>query len=335
MQLDELYFDLPEELIAQEPARPAHQARLMVLSKDTQSIQESTFEHIADFLREDDVLVFNNSKVLPARLIGKKETGGKVELLLLKHINDDHWEALVNKGAELIGKKIIFDESFHGFIEEKHNDTFVIHFNLKGTDLLDAIFTHGQVPSPPYIKKLVAATDYQNIFADDSKLGSAAAPTAGLHFTDTVFDSLKKKGVQIEYVTLHVGLGTFQPIKTQIVENHPIHSEYYEIEPDSYQRIVEAKKQGRRIIAVGTTSCRVLETIFQSEVLNGETSIFIYPGYTFKAIDALITNFHTPHSSLLALVMALGGKEYIMKAYQHAVQNKWKFYSLGDGMLIH
>ncbi len=339
MNLNELDFNLPEELIAQEPARPADAARLMVLDRTRDELQPSTFTQIADFLQPGDVLVFNNSKVLPARLIGAKPTGGKVEILLLKAVNTDHWQALVRGGHKLVSTQIFFDNDLSCFVETQDNDTFTLHFNQSGEDLMRTIMQIGHIPTPPYIKRMVPNDEYQNIFADPTKVGSAAAPTAGLHFTPRVFDALQKQGIQVEYVTLHVGLGTFQPITTERVEDHPIHSEYYEVSRATLERLHAAQRDGRRIIAVGTTSCRVLESVADhiaqpTRDVAGETSIFIYPGYTFRVINGLVTNFHTPRSSLLALVMALAGQQRITDAYTYAIEHEWKFFSLGDGMLI-
>lgn len=337
MKTSELDFILPQELIAQHPAHPADQARLMIVNRKDRTLSEDTFFNLDRYLQQGDLVVFNNSKVLPARLIGEKQTGGKVELLFLKQLTPDHWETLVHGGKELIGKTITLSKKLTALVEEQTGDTFRVHFNLSSEKLLKEILKIGKIPTPPYIKEVVNNKDYQTIYAD--KLGSAAAPTAGLHFTKRLMKKLHNKGIESAFVTLHVGLGTFQPIKTEVVEDHPIHSEYFEIDLATIKQINNAKKEGRRVIAVGTTSCRVLESIYKqidtpSTAIAQETSIFIFPGYSFKIIDGLITNFHTPHSSLLALVMALAGEDLIKNAYKKAVQEDWKFFSLGDGMII-
>lgn len=341
MKLKELNFKLPEKLIAQSAVHPADQAKLMVINRRTQNVIDDIFFNLPKYLHKGDVLVFNNSKVLPARLIGNKETGGKAEVLLLKQLSSNSWEGLVNKGASLIGKKIIFGKELKGLIARDENNNFVISFNQKGPKLLNSILKLGQMPTPPYIKKLVPKKDYQNVFA--KVLGSAAAPTAGLHFTKRLMQKLKRAGIQIEYVTLHVGLGTFQPVRAERVEDHQIHEETYGVTAGTVKRLQKAKSEKRRIIAVGTTSCRVLESISQLinnpkvkqvGILTSSTRIFIYPGYKYQIIDALITNFHTPYSSLLALVMAFAGKKFTTELYKRAIKKKYRFFSLGDGMLI-
>jgi S-adenosylmethionine:tRNA ribosyltransferase-isomerase len=340
-------FNLPPELIAQKPASPADTCRLLVLDRKSKKITDEKFLNLVKYLNKGDVLVFNNSKVLPARLIGKKETGGKVEILLLRQIKADTWECLVGNLPvhKQIGTKLNFSKFLSGQIAARIKDTAQIKFNLSGKKLMDQIFKLGQTPTPPYIKRLAKATEYQNFFA--KKIGSVAAPTAGLHFTPRIFKLLKQKGVQIEFVTLHVGLGTFAPIKSDDITKHQIHSEYFELDKPTAKRLNQAKSQGRRIIAVGTTSVRVLESCAkntQYPVPNtkypvllpqkGNTSIYIFPGYNFKFVDALITNFHVPKSSLILLVSALAGTEFIKKAYQHAIRKKYRFYSFGDVMLI-
>lgn len=343
MKTSELQFELPPELVAQTPVDPRDHCRLMVLDRQDRAIRHDQFFDLGDYLKEGDVLVFNQSKVLPARLIGRRE-GSKREVLLLKDLGGGDWQCLVG-GKIQSGDNIHFAQGLQAEVQTKGEGTATLRFTQTGLDFLQTIQKIGLVPTPPYIKQFTGNPDlYQTVYA--SKLGSAAAPTAGLHFTQHLLDELKAKGVQQEFVTLHVGLGTFQPIKTEDVEEHPIHSEYYEIEPDVLSRLKKAKEEGRRIIAVGTTSVRVLETVFslrhsrddgnpgdQSPV-SGETSIFIYPGYQFKAVDALITNFHTPGSSLLALVYALAGQDFINEAYHEAIAQKYRFFSFGDAMLI-
>jgi S-adenosylmethionine:tRNA ribosyltransferase-isomerase len=339
MNRQELFFDLPKELIAQEPAQPRDQAKLMVLDRLKQTIEHDRFFHLGQYLKAGDLLVMNQSKVLPARLFGKRD-GEHREVLLLKEEAPGDWEVLVG-GKVKIGDRIVFSNNLSCIIEERRDATFLARFSLIGPDFLQTLEVIGKVPTPPYIKKVLREADlYQTVYAKD--LGSAAAPTAGLHFTKDLMLDLLKKGVQQEFVTLHVGLGTFQPIKSEKVEDHQIHSEWFSVSRDVYNKVRLAKKEGRRIIAVGTTSVRVLETIFQEDFpippegeIKGETNIFIYPGYEWKVIDALITNFHTPYSSLLALVFSFGGQEYIKKAYQEAIGKKYRFFSFGDAMFIY
>lgn len=338
MDREELNFDLPQDLIAQEPIEPRDACRLMVLDRKDQSIKHEIFSSITNFLQEGDVLVFNDSKVLPARLLGKLGDKDR-EVLLLKEEKAGAWEVLIG-GKVTIGDIISFSANLSCSVKERREGTFLVNFTQTGTEFLQIIQAIGKAPTPPYVKKMLNDPElYQTVYA--KQLGSAAAPTAGLHFTKELLMKLQHQGVSLEFVTLHVGLGTFQPIKTDIVEDHPIHSEYYTVETETYKRIKQAKEQGRRVIAVGTTSVRVLETIFSEESLetsqstiSGETTIFIYPGYTYKAVDALITNFHTPYSSLLALVYAFAEKEYMKKAYQEAVDEKYRFFSFGDAMFI-
>ncbi len=333
MKKESLYFDLPKELIAQEPVEPRDACKLMVLEKNTGAIQHEHFFDLGNFLQPGDVLVFNQSKVLPARLVGTKGEAKK-EVLLLKELGGAEWEVLIG-GKIKVGDVIHFKEKLFAEVLEKQEGTYKVKFSQTGPVFLDTLFRIGLMPTPPYMKQLIGDNDkYQTVYAKE--LGSAAAPTAGLHFTDELLEKLKQQGIQQEFVTLHVGLGTFQPIKSEIVEEHAIHSEYYEVKHDVYKRLKQAKEEGRRIVAVGTTSVRVLETIFSQEdpQLQAETSIFIYPEYKFNAVDALITNFHTPYSSLLALVFALAGKEHIKQAYQEAISKQYRFFSFGDAMFI-
>ncbi len=361
-------FNLPKELIAQKPAKPADTCRLLVLDRKTKKItdtsrhrspaisvlprrnepmQDEKFLNLTDYLQKGDVLVFNNSKVIPARLIGTKTTGGKVEILLLKQIDTKTWECLVGNlpVKKQIGTILSFEDSqgasaLAGQIIVRQKDTAQIKFNLSGQKLMNKIFQLGQMPTPPYIKRIAKQNEYQTFFADPKKLGSVAAPTAGLHFTKRMFKKLKQKGVQIEFVTLHVGLGTFSPIKETDITKHQIHEEYFELDKQTAKRLNQAKKEKRRIIAVGTTSVRVLESCSSAsqppklKAQNKATKIYIYPGYKFKFVDAIITNFHLPQSSLILLVSAFAGTEFIKKAYQQAIKEKYKFYSFGDVMLI-
>jgi len=342
MKLKELSFNLPENLIAQSAVHPADQAKLMIVNRRTHKVIDDIFFNLPKYLKKGDVLVFNDSKVLPARLIGTKETGGAIEVLLLKQLSANSWEALIKKSTKHGNNKTIGFSKYLTATYERKDDLFIVTFNQSGPTLIKSILHLGQMPTPPYIKKLVPKKDYQNVFA--KVLGSAAAPTAGLHFTKRLIQKLKRAGIQIEFVTLHVGLGTFQPVRTERVEDHQIHEEAFEVSASTIKRIQKAKSEGRRIIAVGTTSCRVLETLGdqirnpKSAIHNlkiiGTTKIFIYPGYEFQTINALITNFHTPHSSLLALVMAFAGKKFTKDIYKRAIKKKYRFFSLGDGMLL-
>lgn len=353
MKLSEFDFNLPKNLIAQKPTSPRDACRLMVLDREKKSIKHDRFCNLEKYFQPGDLLVLNNSKVLPARLIGKKETGGKVEILLLKPLKATLWQCLVGfvPVNKQIGLKIKFSKKLFGEIIKRVGDTAVIKFNLGGAKLMEQIFKIGQPPTPPYIKRLAKSSEYQTVFAE--KLGSVAAPTAGMHFTKNLLAKLKKMGVQVEYITLHVGLGTFQPVKEEDITKHKIHGEYFELDKKTAERLNEAKRAGRRIVACGTTTVRVLEhcsklfperSIAKSKGLrqaqaiikaqSGETNIFIYPGYKFKFIDALLTNFHVPKSTLIMLVAAFAGKKFIDHAYQIAIKKKYRFYSFGDAMLI-
>ena len=341
MKVVDFDYNLPEELIAQTPLKKRDESRLMVLNREKQTIEHKYFKNIIDYLRPGDVLVRNNTKVIPARLYGKKETGANVEFLLLNNIEGDIWETIVRPGNKLhIGTKVIFGNGIlkADILEVLPGGTRKVKFEYKGifNEILDKI---GLMPLPPYIHEELNEKDrYQTVYAKYE--GSAAAPTAGLHFTDELLEKIKKKGIEIANVTLHVGIGTFRPVKEETVEAHKMHSEHFYIKEDDVNKINEAKKEGRRVIAVGTTSCRVLETIADENTgmvkqIEDDTKIFIYPGYKFKCIDGLITNFHLPQSTLLMLVSALAGKDYIMKAYNEAVKEKYRFFSFGDAMFIY
>ncbi|MGN1029712.1 MAG: tRNA preQ1(34) S-adenosylmethionine ribosyltransferase-isomerase QueA, partial [Bacilli bacterium] len=313
--------------------------RLMVLDRKLEKIEHKVFKDIIDYLEPGDCLVRNNTKVIPARLYGKKETGANVEFLLLNNIEGDIWESIVRPGNKLhIGTKVIFGD---GILEAEILDimpggTRKVKFNYNGifNEILDQI---GLMPLPPYIHETLKEKDrYQTVYAKFE--GSAAAPTAGLHFTNELLDKIKEKGVEIANVTLHVGIGTFRPVKEDEVEKHDMHTEHFYIKNEDAEKINNAKRNGKRVIAVGTTSCRVLESIADENGLvketEGDTKIFIYPGYKFKCLDALITNFHLPQSTLLMLVSALAGREFILKAYNEAVKEKYRFFSFGDAMFI-
>ena len=339
MKVTDFDYELPEELIAQTPMEKRDESRLMVLDRKEQTIEHKHFKDIIDYLEPGDVLVRNNTKVIPARLYGKKETGAKVEFLLLNNMEKDIWECIVRPGNKLhVGAKVIFGD---GILKAEVLDTMPggtrkVEFHYEGifNEILDKI---GLMPLPPYIHERLKENDrYQTVYAKYD--GSAAAPTAGLHFTPELLKKIEEKGIDIANVTLHVGIGTFRPVKEDTVEAHQMHSEHFYIKEEDCEKINKAKKSGHRVIAVGTTSCRVLETIADDngyvKPTEGDTQIFIYPGYKFRCLDALITNFHLPQSTLVMLVSALAGKDYIMKAYKEAVEQKYRFFSFGDAMLI-
>ncbi len=339
MKVTDFDYELPEELIAQTPMEKRDESRLMVLDRKEQTIEHKHFKDVIDYLEPGDVLVRNNTKVIPARLYGKKETGAKVEFLLLNNMEKDIWECIVRPGNKLhVGAKVIFGD---GILKAEVLDTMPggtrkVEFHYEGifNEILDKI---GLMPLPPYIHESLKEKDrYQTVYAKYD--GSAAAPTAGLHFTPELLKKIEEKGIEIANVTLHVGIGTFRPVKEDTVEAHQMHSEHFYIKEEDCEKINKAKKSGHRVIAVGTTSCRVLETIADDngyvKPTEGDTQIFIYPGYKFRCLDALITNFHLPQSTLVMLVSALAGKDYIMKAYKEAVEQKYRFFSFGDAMLI-
>ena len=339
MKVTEFDYDLPEELIAQVPIKKRDESRLMVLDRKNKTIEHKKFKDIIEYLEPGDVLVRNNTKVIPARLYGNKETGAKVEFLLLNNIEGDIWECIVRPGNKLhIGAKVIFGDGLlkAEILDTMEGGTRKVKFFYDGifNEILDKI---GLMPLPPYIHESLKDNDrYQTVYAKYE--GSAAAPTAGLHFTDELLKKLEEKGVIIANVTLHVGIGTFRPVKEENVEEHKMHTEHFYIKKEKKKKINNAKTKGKRVIAVGTTSCRVLETIADENGMvketEGDTGIYIYPGYKFKCLDGLITNFHLPQSTLLMLVSALAGKEYIMEAYKEAVKEKYRFFSFGDAMFI-
>ena len=339
MNVSDFYYDLPEELIAQTPIEKRDESRLMVLNRAGQTIEHKTFKDIIEYLEPGDCLVRNNTKVIPARLYGKKATGAKIEFLLLNRIEGDIWECIVRPGHKLKpGTEVEFGD---GILKAKVLDvmeggTRKVEFKYEGifNEILDKI---GLMPLPPYIHESLKDNDrYQTVYAKYE--GSAAAPTAGLHFTPELFEKIKAKGIDVANVTLHVGIGTFRPVKVENVEEHHMHSEHFYIRQEDVDKINKAKKNGKRVIAVGTTSCRVLETIADEngmvKATEGDTQIFIYPGYKYKCLDGLVTNFHLPESTLIMLVSALAGRDYIMKAYNEAVKEKYRFFSFGDAMLI-
>ena len=331
-------YYLPEELIAQTPLLNRSESRLMVLNREKKTVEHKHFSDIVDYLSENDVLVLNDTKVIPARLIGEKEdTKAVIEVLLLKDMGDNRWECLAKPQKRVkLGTVISFGD---GLLKAKCIEKFdmgVCHFEMIYEGILVEILDKlGSMPLPPYIhEKLEDRDRYQTVYAKN--LGSAAAPTAGLHFTPELLEKIKAKGVELVFVTLHVGLGTFRPVEAEDLTNHVMHSEYYEISKEAADTLNKAKAAGKRIIAVGTTSTRTLESAYDNgfKECKNDTSIFIYPGYKFKAIDAQITNFHLPKSTLIMLVSALAGKDFVLDAYQKAVEEKYRFFSFGDAMFI-
>ncbi len=336
----DFYYDLPEELIAQTPIKERDHSKLLVLDKITGEVEHRHFYDIMDYLNKGDCLVINDTKVLPARLFGtRKDTGALIEILLLKRLDDDKWEILVKPGKKArTGSEIIFKENFltGRIIDVEEGGNRIIEFQYKGIfeEILDQL---GEMPLPPYIhEKLEDKNRYQTIYAKNP--GSAAAPTAGLHFNDELLEKIENSGVSIARLTLHVGLGTFRPVKAEYISEHKMHSEYYELSENEAEKINEAKRNGKRVISVGTTSTRTLETIGDENgfvrAQRGWTEIFIFPGYEYRVIDSLITNFHLPESTLVMLVSALASKDKIMNAYRIAVEKKYRFFSFGDAMLI-
>lgn len=340
MKTSDFFYELPEELIAQDPLKVRSDSRLMVLDSDSGNVFDRTFCDILDYLKPGDCLVLNNTKVIPARLLGvKEETGASVEVFLLKRIDKDVWETLVRPGKKLRpGARVSFGDGLlkAEIMEVVDDGNRLVRFEYEGIfeEILDKL---GEMPLPPYIThKLEDKDRYQTVYAKYE--GSAAAPTAGLHFTPDLLEKVKNKGVEMAFVTLHVGLGTFRPVKVDDVTKHHMHSESYVITQEAADQINATKKNGGRVICVGTTSCRTIESAADENGLvvpkEDITDIFIYPGYKFKVLDGLITNFHLPESTLLMLVSALAGKEKIMKAYEHAVAEKYRFFSFGDAMFI-
>lgn len=339
MKTSDFYYDLPKELIAQSPAECRSRSRLLVYDRSEKYIEDKVFSDIIDYFNENDVLVRNVTRVIPARLYGKREeTGGLMEFLLLKRLDKYRWECLVKPGRRAkIGLTFVINEELSATVEDALEDgNRIIRLNYDG--ILEEILDRaGEMPLPPYItKRLEDKSRYQTVYAKEN--GSAAAPTAGLHFTDELLEQISRKGVDIVDVLLHVGLGTFRPVSVENIEEHHMHSEYYECSEDAAMRINRARANGGRIIAVGTTSCRTLESVTDDNGIvhpgHGNTDIFITPGYKFKAVDALITNFHLPESTLLMLISALCSREEIMRVYEHAVGERYRFFSFGDACLL-
>ena len=341
MKLEEFNYYLPQGFIAQKPIKPRDYSRLMILYRSRKEIKHNIFKNIGDYLKEGDLLVLNNTKVLPVRIYGIKEkTKGKVEILLLKSLNGKCWEALIKPGKSVhSGTKIIFESELSGIVKSKDEEkgSYVIEFNFIGS-FKEVLKKIGQMPTPPYIKEeLKQKNDYQTVYAAQN--GSIAAPTAGFHFTKPLLRELVCKGIEIVYLTLHVGRGTFEPIRVSEIEKHKMSSEFYSISPDVAQKINRARCEKRRIISVGTTTTRTLESAFNLEgnkVIGGSrwSDIFIYPGYKFKVVDILITNLHLPQSTPLLLAATFAGTEFLLKTYQEAIKEKYRFYSFGDAMII-
>lgn len=341
MKTSEFYFNLPNELIAQTPADRRGESRLLVMDRNTGLLEHKMITDFPDMVEEGTLIVINNSRVRKARLYGISDTGGKVEFLLIKQINEHSWEAVVSKKKkQKVGKRFTFSGNVKGKITGISDDGAEITFNEEIDDLwLDK---YGHMPLPPYIKREDTKDDsdrYQTVYAETT--GSVAAPTAGLHFTDKILERLLQKKIELVSVTLHVGLGTFIPIRSELVEEHKMHKEEYEISEETVFKINKAKKEGRKILAVGTTSVRTIESAWEGSYSNGKikagkssTDIYIYPGYEFKVVDQMLTNFHTPDSSLILLVSAFAGKERIKNAYSEAIKQKYRFFSYGDAMLI-
>ena len=340
MKRQDFYYDLPEELIAQDPLKDRSSSRLLMLDKKTGETSHHVFKEITEYLQEGDCLVINDTKVIPARLIGSKvETNAKVEVLLLKRKENNVWETLVKPGKKAkIGAKISFGDGLlvGEVIDIVEEGNRLIQFSFEGIfeEILDQL---GQMPLPPYIThQLEDKNRYQTVYAKHT--GSAAAPTAGLHFTPELLEEIQKKGVNIARVTLHVGLGTFRPVKVDEITDHHMHSEFFQIDEEAAEKINRAKDSGHRVICVGTTSCRTVESAADEtghlQACSGWTEIFIYPGYKFKVLDCLITNFHLPESTLIMLVSALAGREPVLAAYEEAVKERYRFFSFGDAMFI-
>jgi len=334
-KLSDYDYNLPKELIAKYPVEPRDSCRLMVLDRKKRTIEHKIFRDIVDYLKKGDVLILNDTKVIPARLIGRKDTGATIEVLLLQPINENIWEALgKNLKRWKVGQKIKVADDFYIELLEKGEEG-KIKVKLIGNDIKKLIEKYGNIPLPPYMERNPEEKDkelYQTIFA--KKEGAVASPTAGLHFTDELLKKLQDKGVIIKYITLHVGIGTFRPIKTENIKEHKIHEEYYFIPEDTKLEIEKAKEENRRVIAVGTTAVRTLETFARNNLTEGYSNLYIYPPFEFKIVDALITNFHLPKSTLLLLVSAFADRDFILKAYNIAVKEKYRFFSYGDAMLI-
>ncbi len=339
MKTHDFYYDLPEELIAQTPLEKRDTSRLMVLDRETGVVSHKRFYDIIDYLHSGDCLVMNDSRVLPARLLGNRPTGGAVEVLLLRDLGEKRWECLCKPGRKMqVGSEVIFgDGELRATVKEVREDgNRIVEFHYEGI-FLEVLERLGKMPLPPYIKAELADQErYQTVYSRE--VGSAAAPTAGLHFTRDLLDKIRAKGIRTAFVTLHVGLGTFRPVKAENILEHHMHSELCMMSAETANILNETKSQGGRVICVGTTSCRTLESLVNEdgrfEAKSKWTEIFIYPGYTFKAMNGLITNFHLPESTLVMLVSAYAGREHVLNAYEQAVQERYRFFSFGDAMCI-
>ncbi len=344
MQLKDFDYDLPKELIAQMPADKRENSRMMVLKRQAQLIEHKHFYDIVDLLDNNTILVLNNTKVLPARLYGSKETGARIEVFLLNPVKDNIWKCLIKPSKRVKpGTIITISDDLSAKVLEKLDEEWLIELIYSG-NLYDILHRIGNIPLPPYIERKIQSDEiknfdmnrYQTVYAKDE--GSVAAPTAGLHFTKDILNKLEKKGVEIAYVTLNVGLGTFKPVKCENITEHKMHSETFEITQDTADKINNAKKSGKKLVAVGTTTVRTLETAFikygQITACRDSSELFIYPPYEFKVVDALLTNFHLPKSTLLMLISAFAGKDFVFEAYKNAIENKYRFFSYGDCMFI-
>lgn len=341
MKKSDFWFDLPKEQIAQTPVYPRDSSRLLKMDKISGETEDLVFTDIENILNEGDLLVLNDSRVIPARLYGsKKDTGGKIEFLLLNMRGDDVWEIMVKPGKKAkIGTEFVFGDGIMTaeIIDTVEGGNRLAKFSYEGDNIYEVLDKIGNMPLPPYItEKLEDKERYQTVYSKE--MGSAAAPTAGLHFTPELMERLKNKGVKLAYVTLHVGLGTFRPVKEDEITDHKMHTEHYYLPKETADAVLETKKNGGRVIAVGTTACRTLESVAtfngKIEPCSGDTDIFIYPGYKFKVLDGIITNFHLPESTLIMLVSAFAGYDHTMNAYKHAVEDKYRFFSFGDAMII-
>ncbi len=353
-KLADFDYNLPKELIAQQPKKPRDHSRLLVLNRQDGDFEHKYFYDLPKYLKAGDILVMNNSKVFPARLIGRRKgSGGKVEVFLHQRLDEaskrgDVWQCLVGGRRRKEGLEVEFDNDLKCQIIRNNQDgTFEVKFNKGKERFMETVYNIGQTPLPPYIKPTNKRNkkdrqDYQTVYADDNKIGSVAAPTAGFHFTKNLIEKIKSRGIGVEYITLHVGLGTFAPVKTNDITKHKMHAEYVEVKKSVWENIIKAKKQQRRVVAVGTTSVRTLEAVWQQAEkgenikngFQGMVNIFIYPGYKFMVVDAIITNFHLPKSTLLMLVSAFSSQEIIKRAYKEAINKHYRFYSYGDAMLI-
>ncbi|MDQ7056767.1 MAG: tRNA preQ1(34) S-adenosylmethionine ribosyltransferase-isomerase QueA [Persephonella sp.] len=335
MKLSDFDYHLPEELIAKYPVQPRDMCRLMVLDRKNKTISHRIFRDITEYLQEGDLLVLNDTKVIPARLIGRKKTGAKIEVFLLRQIEGDTWEALIKNMKRLKeGQEIVIGKDFSVQLLEKKEDGKAL-IKLLSSDINRAVYKYGHIPLPPYINREDREIDrelYQTVFA--KKEGAVASPTAGLHFTEELLKKLEKMGVKKTFITLHVGLGTFQPIKVEDITKHKMHEEFYQIPDETVKLINQAKENRSRVVAVGTTVVRALETYGKTGKKEGMSNIFIYPPFNFRIVDTLITNFHLPKSTLILLVSAFAGKDFILRAYREAVKTRYRFFSYGDAMLI-